>query len=274
MSVTLVGILNVTTDSFSTVGRYIEPAEAIVHVRQLFKDGAGTVDIGAEATNPYVKELLSVDEEWQRLEPILSTLLPAYASLSFSIDTRHAEIVERAAALAGDKKFYVNDVTTFVDPNMIEVTARHGLWAICSHLPLAAQGDIARAHSDSSIRVEIIQQVVDELRSQEALMIAGGIPKDHIIKDPGIGFGKTMQLNYRLLSFANRFPGEPVMIAASQKRFLEISPNGEPIKNIEPGVYKLQDIPNQQAAKIAIESGASYLRVHKPEIYADLFTIN
>lgn len=270
MSVTLVGILNVTTDSFSTVGRYIDPDEAMAHARQLFNNGAKIVDIGAEATNPYVKEVLSIDEEWQRLEPLLSKLLRAYDSLSFSIDTRHPEIVEYAARLAGAKKFYVNDVTTFVDPRMIEVTAAHDLWAICSHLPLAARGDIARAHSDSSIRIDNIQQVVDELHQQEALMIAGGIPKGHIIKDPGIGFGKTMQLNHQLLSFASLLPGEPVMIAASQKRFLEIMPNGEPIENIEPDQYKLEDAPNIQAAQEAIAAGAHYLRVHKPAIYKNL----
>jgi len=271
MNTTLVGILNVTPDSFSVAGRYIEPIEAVRHAKELFAGGASIVDIGGEATNPWA-EPITAEEEWGRLEPILKVLFPLYGSLSFSIDTRHPEIVERAAKLAGDKKFYVNDVTTFVDIGMISVAAKYDMPVIMSHLPLAANGDIKRAHSDASIRIDDVQQVVNELRQQEAKLLAAGIAKDRIIKDPGIGFGKTMRLNHELLSFAKLFPGEPIMIAASQKRFLEMLPNGEPIEGIAAGQYKLQDEPNRQAAKIAVTAGATYLRVHKPEIYGNLIS--
>jgi dihydropteroate synthase len=259
MSVTIVGILNLTPDSFSDAGKFVEPEKALAQARKLLADGAQVVDIGAEATNPWAAPI-SVELEWQRLEPVVSELLPNFAPGTFSIDTRHPEIVERAAAYG---RFYVNDVTTFIDPAMIEMTARFRLPAIASHLPLEARGDIARAHA--GIKLDSAGQVRDELLERRDSMIAGGIAVETIILDPGIGFGKSMRLNWELLEFAKLVPGEWVMVGPSRKRFLACDPlTGEPVD----GRDKLDPELNLKAARISAASAQDiWLRVHEPALY-------
>ncbi len=249
-SVQLIGILNVTPDSFSDGGLFMAPLVALAQAKKLFEDGAAIVDVGAEATNPKAG-ILAIDEEWQRLEPILSVLLPKYPG-KISIDTRHPEIVEKAAQIS--PTFIVNDVTTFINPLMIAVTAKHGLRAIASHLPIEANGDIQRAHKD--FYLTDIDQVKDELLGQKNKMIAGGILAERIILDPGIGFGKTPELNWQLLGIAKLLSKETILVGHSRKRFL-----GEDRFEIEQ---------NLTAAHIAIESGAKHLRVHDPETYKSL----
>jgi dihydropteroate synthase len=251
MSALLIGILNITPDSFSDGGEFVEPAVALARAEALFANGASIIDVGAEATNPKAGPL-NIDEEWTRLEPILQELLLKYPG-KISIDTRHAEIVEQAAEISSD--FIVNDVTTFIDPAMIAVTAKYGLRAIVSHLPLAAKGDIQWVHKESL--VDDLEQVRRELLAQKAKMIGGGIIAENIIIDPGIGFGKAAELNWKLLEFAKYVPGETVLIGHSRKRFL--------------GENRFEIEPNLKAAQLAMASGAAYLRVHDPEIYQELF---
>jgi dihydropteroate synthase len=155
--------------------------------------------------------------------------------------------VERAAQYG---RFIVNDVTTFINPKMIEVTARHELFAIASHLPLAADGDIQFAHN--YLRMNDIGQVKQELEIQRDNMIRGGIDIKHIILDPGIGFGKSMALNWQLLKFAAQIPDlvnpQPLMIGPSHKRFLATdSETGLPREGIDTN----DPVINFLAAKIA-----------------------
>jgi dihydropteroate synthase len=260
MSVQLVGVLNVTPDSFSDGGDYLNAQTALKRVEELFVQGASIVDIGGEATNPWA-EPISINEEWRRLEPIVQVVLPTYPG-KISIDTRHPEIVERAAQY-GD--FIVNDVTSFIDPAMITVTATHGLKAILSHLPIEANGDIQRTHKQ--IKLDTVEQVRNELLTQKTKLIAGGIPAHYIILDPGIGFGKSMRLNWQLLEFAKFVPDDMVMIGHSRKRFLATDPQ---TGDVLPGVDRYSAAINVQAAKTAIASGAKYLRVHDVTIYKDL----
>jgi dihydropteroate synthase len=229
------GVLNLTTDSFSDGGQFLDPKLAIPRAQEMFKQGAAYVDIGAEATNPWA-EPVSTKEEWQRLQPIVSTLLPAYDGLRFSIDTRHPEIVEKAAKYG---QFIVNDVTTFIDPGMIRVTAKHGFWAIASHLPLKAEGDIQFAHD--SLRMDSAITVAEELVLQVQQMIKGGIARDRIIIDPGLGFGKSPVTNWEitdrfsvLASQDKVLAGLPIMYGPSKKRYIATDPQtGEEIKGVD-----------------------------------------
>jgi dihydropteroate synthase len=260
MSVQLVGVLNVTPDSFSDGGEYLSVVTALQRAEELLSQGASMVDVGGEATNPWAKPT-SVEEEWRRLEPIVEVLIPKYPG-KISIDTRHAEIVERATQYGS---FIVNDVTGFSDPALIEVTAKHGLKAIISHLPRTAHGDIQLAHKQ--IKIDAINQVRDELLAQKAKLITAGIPAENIILDPGIGFGKSMKLNWQLLEFAKLVPDEKVMIGHSRKRFLATdSQTGEDV----PGANKYDPEINLKAAQIAAKSGAGYLRVHDPKLYVSI----
>lgn len=255
----LVGILNLAPDSFSGDGLYEDPEQAVKKAHEFFADGASIVDIGAEATSPEA-EPITADEEWKRLRPVVQQLLPEHPDLSFSIDTYHPETVERAAEVSSGKKFYVNDITTFINPDMIYVTMEHDLHAIISHMPLAAQGNIKDAHE--WLHMSDPGQVHYELHYQRELLLEAGFTRDQITLDPGIGFGKTMALNWRLLEIASRIDGNRFMIGHSRKRFLATNKEfGTPEENVD----RYDAEVNRAAARIAINATSNkllMLRVH------------
>ena len=240
-TVQLVGILNVTPDSFSDGGEFVDADKALKHARQLINNGASIIDVGAESTRPNAT-VLTPSEEWQRLEKILPELLREFPS-KISLDTYHPETVRKVSAIG---PVIVNDVTGFNNPEMMRVVTESGFRCIVSHFPEIHGQNIQAAHSGEL--VDSFDQVKDELLSKRQRMISMGIKADKIILDPGIGFGKTPELNRQLLEFASQVPGVDVMIGYSRKRFL-----GENRMDIEP---------NLEAGKIAIKSGAKYLRVH------------
>lgn len=240
-TVELVGIVNVTPDSFSDGGLYVDVDEALKHADELFRDGATLVDVGAESTRPNAIPL-TADQEWQRLADLWPRLMERYEG-KLSLDTRHPETVRRAAQYGS---FIINDVTAFSDNEMIKVAAERGLQCIVSHLPSAVSGDIQAAHKGKL--VDNVEQVRDELLARRDEMIAHGIAKQKIILDPGIGFGKTPETNRELLKFAALVPDAEVMIGYSRKRFL--------------GDDRMELEPNLAAGRIAASAGARYLRVH------------
>ncbi len=238
----LVGILNVTPNSFSDGGLYYEPEDALQHARDLFADGAAIVDIGGESTRPGATPI-TADEEWVRIEPVIEAVVSEYSHDAISLDTYHPENVRRAAEIG---KIIVNDVTTFSNPRMRETAAELGLRCIMSHMPISLGQDIQKAHEKKLINS--VQQVLDELFANVELLTSDGVERHNIILDPGIGFSKTNKLNRQLLEFARHVPGYEVMIGYSRKRFL-----GQARGDIEP---------NLQAGIKAAKSGAKFLRVH------------
>jgi len=236
--VQLVGILNVTPDSFSDGGEFFSPEAAIKQAKQLFADGASMVDVGAESTRPNAIAL-TANQEWQRLEPVLKALLPLYPH-KISLDTYHPETIRRAFGLG---PVVVNDVTGMNNPDMVAVVSELKPTVIVSHLPGT---DVQEAHRLPS--VSNIEQVKQDLLAKAQMLKDNGLKQDQIILDPGIGFGKTMELNKQLLMFATQVPGYKVMIGYSRKRFL--------------GEHRMDLEPNVEAGKLAAANGAAYLRVH------------
>lgn len=236
--VQLVGILNITPDSFSDGGQFTEPAIALEQADKLFTDGAALVDVGAESTRPNATAL-SADEEWQRLEPILEKLLSKYPG-QISLDTYHPETAEKALESG---KVIINDVTGLNNPAMFSVITSHKADCIISHL---RGTNIAEAHQGPLI--DDIQQVIKDLRSKADQLQAAGLNRGQIILDPGIGFGKTERLNEQLIEFAKYVQDYKVMIGYSRKRFL--------------GDKRMELETNLLAGRRAIEAGAAYLRVH------------
>ncbi len=239
----IVGIVNVTPDSFSDGGQFITTRQVTERVAKLFNEGAAVVDIGAESTRPGAAEV-AIEEEWVRLGPVLCELRKTYEASQFSIDTRHGEIARRALQL-WSSELMINDVTGMSDPLMLEVVAGYGARLVISHLPKDASGDIKKAHqykltSEEQVRRELMESTT---RAKDA-----GVTDEKIILDPGIGFGKSPQLNRKLLGFADLVPNFPVMIGYSRKRFL--------------GENRMEIEPNLDAGKVAISAGARYLRVH------------
>ncbi|TAL14727.1 dihydropteroate synthase [Patescibacteria group bacterium] len=237
--VQLVGILNVTPDSFSDGGNFIDPETAIQQADQLFNDGATLVDIGAESTRPNA-EVLSDEKEWSRLEPILKVLIPKYPG-KLSLDTYHPSTVKKAWAIG---PIIINDVTGFNNPEMVNAVAKLRANVIVSHLP--PDMTIQQAHELTP--VTSVDQVKDELLEKAKELEAAGLSRKQIILDPGIGFGKTPEVNRQLLSFARLVPQYAVMIGYSRKRFL--------------GENRMDVAVNLEAGTIATKSGAVYLRVH------------
>ncbi|HSX45893.1 MAG TPA: dihydropteroate synthase [Candidatus Saccharimonadia bacterium] len=235
----LVGILNVTPDSFSDGNLFFDAVKAIEHARQMFGDGAALVDVGAESTRPKATPL-TPEQEWQRLEPVLTELVRDFPG-RISVDTYHPETAEKALELSGD--VIINDITGMNDPAMRDVVAKFKARCIISELP---GGDIQAAHASEPVNDAL--QIKKELLARAAGLEAMGVPKANIILDPGIGFGKTMALNRKLLEFPKLIKGYKVMIGYSRKRFL--------------GEHRMEIGPNLEAARIAIAAGAAYLRVH------------
>lgn len=236
--VQLVGILNLTPDSFSDGGQFNDPVKALKQAARLFDDGARLVDVGAESTRPHATPL-KTEVEWQRLMPVLQRLIEQYPE-HISVDTYHPETADKALKL-GD--VIINDVTGMNDSEMVRVVVKHRARCVISHLPAKTT---EAAHTGKL--VNDIQRVADELLAKAAELQKLGLPKKHIILDPGIGFGKTDELNWKLLRFAEEVPQYRVMIGYSRKRFL--------------GEKRMELETNLEAGRIAIEAGAAYLRVH------------
>lgn len=234
----LVGILNLTPDSFSDGGQYNSLTLALDRAEQLFADGASLIDVGAESTRPGATKL-TADEEWQRLEPILPTLLDRYPG-KLSLDSYHPENVTKALEIGS---IIINDVTGMNNPAMIAAVASHQATCIISHLEGV---DTAAVHSGTLLND--IQEIVDDLLARADILRAEGLEHDQIILDPGIGFGKTPELNRQLLTFAELVPDYRAMIGYSRKRFL--------------GDDRMELLPNLEAGRVAVASGAAYLRVH------------
>jgi dihydropteroate synthase len=222
----LMGVVNVTPDSFSDGGRWAEPDSAIAHARDLLAAGADILDIGGESTRPGATRPL-VEEELARVVPVISALAAEGAVVS--VDTMRAEVA--AAALAAGATL-VNDVSGgLADPAILEVVADAGAPYVAMHW---------RAHSDHMRDFAVydgpggvVEAVRAELAARVDAMLAAGIAADRIVLDPGLGFAKRAPHNWELLAGLDRIAdlGHPVLVGASRKSFLGAllaGPDGAP----------------------------------------------
>lgn len=242
----LMGIVNVTPDSFSDGGLYDTTEGAIVHAAELAAAGAGIVDVGGESTRPG-SDPAEEGEELGRVVPVIAGLagLPAV----ISIDTRKASVA-RAAAKNGAK--ILNDVSALThDANSLPVAAETGLSVVLMH----AQG-VPKTMQDNPRYEDVVLEVFDYLKARIAAAVAAGIEPARIAADPGLGFGKTLAHNLALLAHTTLFHGlgVPLLIGASRKRFIKGVSGGERPSSREPG--------SQAAAIAAAAQGAQILRVH------------
>lgn len=210
--VLLMGVVNVTPDSFSDGGRYYALDTAVAHALQLVHEGADIVDIGGESTRPGASPV-GLEEELRRVVPVVREL--AAAGVAVSIDTRHAAVAEAAVAAGA---CLVNDVSGLRDPAMRAVAARHGVPAVAMHMPVDDPA-VMQQHTEY---VDVVNDVVAFLRDHAALALAEGVPT--VIVDPGIGFGKTVEQNIALVCRLDELValGHPVLVGASRKRFIGV----------------------------------------------------
>lgn len=240
----IVGILNITPDSFSDGNLYTDETSILVHTLKLIKDGADVIDVGAESTRPNAQKL-SDAQEWQRLAPVLAKIIAICHEnkVKVSLDSYHPHSVMQAIGLGVD---YINDVNGLKNPQMIEAVKNSAVKIVLMHsLTIPA---------DKSINIADVVDVVNEVKSwfnnQMQHLNSCGIDKSRLIFDPGIGFNKTAKQSWELINRASDLQelGVPVYIGHSRKSFLgEISQRDE--KTIE-------------VSKQLISNNIDYIRVH------------
>ncbi|EGD45424.1 dihydropteroate synthase [Nocardioidaceae bacterium Broad-1] len=215
MPVKVMGIVNVTPDSFSDGGRFFATDDAVAHGHALLEQGADLLDIGGESTRPGATRPLVADE-LARVVPVIETLAAEGATLS--VDTMRPEVAE-AALKAGAK--IINDVSGgLADPGILKVAADHGATYVVMHW--RAHG-AEMQHKDHLVYADgVVATVKQELEQRIEAARAAGIQDDNIVIDPGLGFSKTADDNWRLLAGVEEFHklGYPVLIGASRKTFL------------------------------------------------------
>jgi dihydropteroate synthase len=243
----IMGILNVTPDSFSDGGLFADPADALVQAQAMVSAGADIIDVGGESTRPGAAEVSTTDEI-ARVVPVIAAIR-AGSAVPVSIDTRKSEVA-RAAISAGAG--FVNDVAAFRhDPRLAGITAD-------AHLPcclMHAQGDPATMQANPTY-ADVTLDVYDFLSERIEAAIAAGIPRARIVIDPGIGFGKTLQHNLTLLRDLSLYHalGCPIMLGASRKRFIGTIGGVDDPRDRVPGSVAV--------ALHGAAQGVQFLRVH------------
>ena len=208
------GILNVTPDSFSDGGRYLDAGAAIEHGLALAQQGATIIDVGGESTRPGAAAV-DVREELRRVIPVVEGLLGAGVDATISIDTSKLEVA-RAARDAGAT--FVNDVTAFrAAPELAALVAARGVECCVMHM----QGE-PRTMQDAPRYADVVGEVREFLRERVAFARQAGIAPERIVVDPGFGFGKTVEHNLQLLARLDELAvlGQPIAIGTSRKSFL------------------------------------------------------
>lgn len=242
----VMGILNVTPDSFSDGGQYVNRHRAIEHGLALARAGADIIDVGGESTRPGAAEVPAA-EEISRVCTVLSALA-LDLDVPLSVDTRHAAVAREALSAGAT---IINDVSGFRDPEMVELAASTEAGVVIMHM-LGEPGTM----QDSPVYGDVVAEVRDYLAGQAALLEGAGVARSRIAVDPGIGFGKTSNHNLELL---RRLPeiaslGYPVLIGVSRKRFI-----GELTGEALPLHRKTGSI---SAGLWSMSHGANILRVH------------
>ena len=247
----IMGILNVTPDSFSDGGRFFSPDKALAHARALAAEGADIIDVGGESTRPHGAVAVSEQEEKRRVVPVITEIARTLPELTISVDTVKASV---AAAALDAGAHIVNDVSAFrLDPHMGEICAEAGAGVVLMHSRgnVTEMGTYMHASYDSFLR-----DVLSELRDRVAVARHKGVPASAIAIDPGIGFAKRGEHSLRILAAIPELVawGHPVVVGVSRKRFVgEISE----VKGVEERLYGTIG-----ANVAALDRGARIFRVH------------
>jgi dihydropteroate synthase len=243
----VVGILNVTPDSFSDGGRYTAVEVAVARARQMVEEGADWIDIGGESTRPG-SDPVSAEEELRRVLPVLQAL-DGTLGVPISIDTMKAEVAERALAAGAT---IVNDISALTaDPRMAEVVAAANAGLVLMHMK-----GTPKTMQQAPDYDDVVRDSLRFLRQQIVAAVAAGVAPDKIWIDPGFGFGKTLQHNLQILRRLDEYAatGFPVLIGTSRKSSLGVLLGGAPPEE------RLEA--TAATVAIAIRHGASAVRVH------------
>lgn len=239
----VMGIVNVTPDSFSDGGRFVAADDAIAHARSLISEGADILDIGGESTRPGA-EPVDAAQEWRRIAPVLEAL--AGSGVPLSVDTRHAAVMRKALDLGADM---INDVHGFLGDGAVDAVAGSSAALCVMHM----RGD-PRTMQKAPVYADVVEEVLGFLQSRIQVLRDAGVCAGRLLVDPGIGFGKTLDDNLALLAASARFAQlAPVLVGVSRKSMI--------------GQLTGQAMHDRLAGSIAgalaaVAHGASVVRVH------------
>ena len=248
----ILGIVNVTPDSFSDGGSFLALEAAVAHAGRLVEEGADILDVGGESTRPQGAVAVTAEEERRRVVPVVRELRRRFPEVPISVDTVKAET---ASAALGEGATIVNDVSGFrLDPALAGVCAEHGAGVILMH----SRGGVSEmgTYTHASYGDDVVGEVVGELREAVARARAGGLPDEAIVLDPGVGFAKRSAHSLAVLAELPRLValGFPVLVGASRKRFIgELTKASEPARRVYGTVG---------ANVVALARGARLFRVH------------
>ena len=246
----IMGILNVTPDSFSDGGRYRDRGMAVDHALKMIDEGADIIDIGGESTRPGAPEI-PVDDEILRVLPVIESLRKHHSDIAISVDTSKALVAQQAMDAGAD---IINDVTGLTgDPKMARVAARTRAGLVIMHM----QGNPRTMQRSPRYPQGVAKHIRDFLAGQIRAAAEAGIPVDRLALDPGIGFGKTLAHNceiLRRLEVAFRDLDRPLLLGASRKSFIGAILNTSDLSD--------RHWPTVALTALAIERGARILRVH------------
>lgn len=250
----IMGVLNVTPDSFSDGGDFFTVDDAVTQGYRLFKDGADVLDIGGESTRPF-SDAVSIEEEIQRVVPVIERL-SRRISIPISIDTTKADVAERAIKAGASM---INDISSLrFDPKMADVAVDYGVPVILMHMlgnPKTMQ--IEPTYDDLIGQIKAFFEKEIDLAEQK------GISKSKIIIDPGIGFGKTFGHNLSLIKNLHEFKtlNVPILIGTSRKAFIRHLLKDETQKDVHPQ-SRIVETGTQASVAAAVLNGAHIVRVH------------
>jgi dihydropteroate synthase len=247
----VMGVVNVTPDSFSDGGRYLSSSAALAHAAKLIAEGADILDIGGESTRPQGAEVVPTDEELRRVLPVIRTLAVERPTIILSVDTVKAAVAEAALAAGAH---IVNDVSAMrLDAEMAPVCAAAGAGVVLMHSRGGVADMATFAHADyDDFLLEMTSELAERLRAAER----AGVAPAAIAVDPGIGFSKRTEHSLLALACLERLAawGHPLVVGASRKRFIgQLTGQANPTHRMFGSVG---------AAVMAYERGAHVLRVH------------
>lgn len=253
----VMGILNVTPDSFFDGGKYLVPQEAMMRAEQMLEQGATILDLGAASTRPGAAQP-TVGEEWERLRPVLEEIRGAFPTVLISIDTYRSEIAQRAADRGAN---IINDISGGnLDPKMYTTIAKNALAYVCMHM----QG-IPETMQKNPQYGDVVKELTTFFAEKTKDMHNSGV--ENVILDPGFGFGKDVHHNYQLLKHLDAFSRfeKPILVGVSRKSM----------------ITRLLDVKKEDALNgttavhmIALEKGANILRVHDVKEAVECIRVN
>lgn len=252
----VMGIVNVTPDSFSDGGRHVDPQDALRRCERLIGEGADILDIGGESSRPGAPTL-GEEEEWQRIEPVLRTATTL--GVPISVDTCKPGVMQRALDLGAD---IVNDIRALQAPGALDVVAGHGRCGVCL---MHMQGEPATMQARPSYP-DVIEEVKAFLDQRMKMLTASGIARRRVTLDPGIGFGKTPAHNIELLRRQTELLalGRPLLVGWSRKSTLGHL-TGKPVEE--------RLAASVAAALAGVSRGARIVRVHDVAATADALKV-